>query len=1047
MELNFNKIENQTLLNQQKDKKESLIKEGGFIYETRLNEEGVEKNHLNILGVEIETYASKEDIEKIKSEILLSRLDQKMLREIVDSYKLNQPILFEGDPGAGKTFLYEKFIEMIYGKDCAIDTLVGSPRTSELDILGHWAPKESSVEYDSVMQKYQDSDIPNNISEGINDQIEALNSKLNTNEISQDDFLADLDSLTKKYQEIQKKTIFKFMEDSGVKLGDSDWEFKQGALLRAYSGRDGKGYPLIIDEFNLIPSNYQQIFLQISGQNGGLSNQVSFSGNGDKTIFKRGPETALFFASNFPEKTSGRSEVVPPMSDRLIWNVLSNEEYKDKKRAIKQTAGGRLSKRKKESFGMESSSIEIPIEKGIQWDKVLDEELGEQIADIVDILDEQFVAQYEAVGDKILVNEDKRERVQKLEFSGRNSLRLFNYLDKFQFINEETGEIDFTKTLKNGYEKYYVNRIYDEKLRNKSLKIFDELMEGETGQIPFHIEDNRTLLEKIQLINKGEPLNNSQEIGLETRKQILELLVKKINKEIKVEEKLGNIKHIESKENEYFLNTFSEFSSIFSDEILKEIPTDFEFRDEIIDILSQFQMIKSQEEITDKNILTTDSISYLKKVAKINAEFDEIMYIGDGQDFEKIENLKQKYNLEMINYKSVDYNKISELLSKIRYKFLTSSQKNILINLDKSPREFKDFHNVMNQRNSKEEGSYDSLNNFNIKDYENHYIWLLSNPEFYENPEKAINEINNLIQYPENILTKDAYKSINLINSVESTLNQIDDNQLNVLKDEFDSFSNKSNNLIEKKIILGSIHDLSKLSNQTDYKEVGLILQSLNKEEKKMLEQDYPDLEYITLETFNNIIIKGLNISDFEKDVYSKINNLNTSLLFDRISSLKETDESNKNIIGLLDPGDVTSKHTISQIENSLDKKESFLKNEKMVFVETDFGKWLNKKNPKGPLIANPESFINLLNTIKNLTKDPNVFVVNYGFLDLKGISDEYVFGEKNEVLGEKVDLTQEMVDKMKEVVDLPNFINLQLPFTVEDLEKEIAPLVLNKKT
>ena len=115
---------------------------GGISFRQETNQEnGETTSFVNVLGVEVETYASEEDIESIKKEMILSEVDRDLLKTIAECYKLRQPLLFEGDPGAGKTFLMKKFTKLIHGKDAPTLELMGTPRTSELEILGHWAPK------------------------------------------------------------------------------------------------------------------------------------------------------------------------------------------------------------------------------------------------------------------------------------------------------------------------------------------------------------------------------------------------------------------------------------------------------------------------------------------------------------------------------------------------------------------------------------------------------------------------------------------------------------------------------------------------------------------------------------------------------------------------------------------------------------------------------------------------------------------------------------------------------------------------------------------
>ena len=88
-----------------------------------------------------------------------------------------------------------------------------------------------------------------------------------------------------------------------------------------------------------------------------------------------------------------------------------------------------------------------------------------EMADIVDLLDTEFVKSYEQVGDTLNIKGEQRRRNQSMEFSGRNPLRLYSYLDNFQVRDKKTGFVDFAATLLNAFEMYYVSRLANEATR------------------------------------------------------------------------------------------------------------------------------------------------------------------------------------------------------------------------------------------------------------------------------------------------------------------------------------------------------------------------------------------------------------------------------------------------------------------------------------------------------------------------------------------------------------------------------------------------------
>ncbi|MBI2035118.1 MAG: AAA family ATPase [Candidatus Liptonbacteria bacterium] len=482
-----------------------LMRAGGILYRVEKDAAtGEDRPLVNIFGVEVPTYASKEDVETIRGEMILSETDQGLLRAIVESYKLRQPLLFEGDPGSGKTFLMKKFAALINGKDAPILELVGTPRTSELEILGHWAPKglreRDAGKYGEAFLEVTEGEEHRKLKNKFDGELALLNRKFQDGKLNLEQFQEKFGELSSDYIDSLKSAFVSSGKMKTILGKEAEWEFKEGALLRAYSGNHGRGYILIVDEFNLIPSNYQQIFLQIGGDRGGLSDSISFWGNSGKTRYERGEDTWIGFASNFPEKTPGRSEVVAPMADRLTWKTLTPEEVSKKKSAIRRTAGGRLTKRTKELEGFESGvpgheagKIAIPLRRGIEWDAVLDEELGSQIADIVDLMDAEFVKNYEQVGDSVVIKGERRRRTQQMEFSGRNALRLFSYLDTFQTRDKATGRVDFAATIGAAADRYYLDRLADPEMREKMANVFKEILSGVTGQILF---EGRTITRK-----------------------------------------------------------------------------------------------------------------------------------------------------------------------------------------------------------------------------------------------------------------------------------------------------------------------------------------------------------------------------------------------------------------------------------------------------------------------------------------------------------------------------------------------------------------------
>lgn len=505
---------------------ERLRREGGIMYEEIEDPESKEKKkYVNILGVRVETYTSPEDIEKIKKEIILSELDQRVLRKIAETYQLRQPLYLESDPGAGKTYLFKKFVQLVHGHEAPILSIIGSPRTSELDILGHWAPKglseKESQEYKEHLKGFLESDQGKKDSRDFNKKLGKLNERFNGGEIDQETFQEEFGGLSTEYVDKSRQSILDFLQLTKFLKPSVEWEFKKGALLEAYSGREGKGYPLLSDEFNLIPSNYQQIFLQIGGEKGELSSSISFWGNSGKAVYKRGKDTWICLAGNFPEKTPGRSEVVAPMTDRLVWEVLPGDLLEKKKKDIISTAGGRL----KIKLELKEEYLKVVPEKKLDWAGALEGKIGKEVVGIVEDFDKDFIDAMEQVGDSVIIKGEKRRRTQQMEFSPRNPLRLFEYLDHFQVRNRKTGRIDVPETLRRAVKLYYIDRLADPELKKTMTQDLEEILKGETGKKEFE----GRLQTKEEILNSlVEEIELTPEIKKQRQDEELEVLKKDI---------------------------------------------------------------------------------------------------------------------------------------------------------------------------------------------------------------------------------------------------------------------------------------------------------------------------------------------------------------------------------------------------------------------------------------------------------------------------------------------------------------------------------------
>lgn len=458
-----------------------LREEGGIFFEDRQLEDEPAPGIVNVLGVEVPTYASEGEIREIQAGMVLSPTDQDLLRTIAESYVLRQPLLLEGDPGSGKTFLQRQFVRLVHGAEAPILRLPGTPRTSELDILGHWAPRGLDQEAEYAFQE---------------------------------ELRAITDGDPQKV--FDKELAVAALKALGRLRQDTEWDFKQGALLQAYAGREGRGYILMVDEFNLIPANYQQIFLEVSGEFGGMSDAIHYWGDGGRPRYERGRDAWICLASNFPEQTPGRNEVVPPMTDRLVWKVVTKEQARDKEDAVIRSLGGQVEPARREVAALAEEAVMAPAGEQLDWRSVEEQQLAYEVADIIQAFHRAFRDAYEKAGDEIAVQGDEhRSRRQQFEFSSRNALRVCHYLDRFQ-VRDRSGQIDFVETIRRGVQRHYLDRLMSQELRDQMEKALEAILTGDDGKKEF---ESRTMKRETILKKLVERATMTPEREEEKRRQ------------------------------------------------------------------------------------------------------------------------------------------------------------------------------------------------------------------------------------------------------------------------------------------------------------------------------------------------------------------------------------------------------------------------------------------------------------------------------------------------------------------------------------------------
>lgn len=491
---------NTEILEQEQQLAEQVEQSRGLFYHEEVNEDGETQAFVNIMGIDVPTYATAEDIELLAAETIRFPIDQEIMRTIAECYVLRQPLLIEGQPGFGKTYHLEQFTKMVHGVDTPIHLVQAGPRTNELDILGRWAPVGTTAQerehyYQTLEQELRDGELRWYMND-LRSQVDLLKVRQELGQLSVDEASERATQLLQDYTERTRTLMMEAVRRGGQTTSKSDWQFIPGFLTDAFVGNNGRGRISILDEFNMLASNYQQLFLTaLGGRRGTMNDRLPGNDGSGVAEYRRGPDTWIAFAINSPETTEGRNVVANSMTDRVRWLTISPEQNEEKRRQMSQTGGGRSYGRTRRLTALDEEFSWVPAvrpialsltgapEVGVESDQTVSV-LGDQINDILDLFDVHFQQLYRGKGDRV----QGQRRIQMMEFSFRTQERTHNYLERFQIRDETSGNIDMARTVRFALQRYYVDRISDTELRQAATAVLDQILTGNLGSIEFEGE-------------------------------------------------------------------------------------------------------------------------------------------------------------------------------------------------------------------------------------------------------------------------------------------------------------------------------------------------------------------------------------------------------------------------------------------------------------------------------------------------------------------------------------------------------------------------------
>ena len=408
--------------------------------------------------IKLETDATQEDVEVIKKrEIIPMRESFEILVAMAMTYKHRQPLLIEGPTAIGKTYLAEKFTELLYGRGVKPLDFYCSGQTDVSELMAKWVPR---VETEEEKRKWEQF-------------LELSETQEKLYEIAQE--VEQAEGLSPEQKLALIHTRLQELAKSAGLSERTEWRLQYGAVPKAmglslnpdgsfsYDEQRGMGFIIHIEEVGLAEPQVINALLKLRGKRGKLAEEIQLWENGGRKI-KAGPKFWAFFSTNPPEEYLARNEVDPALARGVVFIRMGELSEESLRLAAEYYFTYKLGEKPKEK--PEGCILDI-------WSHP---EIGREIAEVVSAFHSDLNKE---------LKKGEKGRQQRIPLTLDDMARVADALIDTQIRNKETGLLDLTETLKRLIHFYYLNRLADRDLKETMEANIHELLEGDTGKKEF----------------------------------------------------------------------------------------------------------------------------------------------------------------------------------------------------------------------------------------------------------------------------------------------------------------------------------------------------------------------------------------------------------------------------------------------------------------------------------------------------------------------------------------------------------------------------------
>ena len=401
--------------------------------------------------ITIPTQASREEVELIVKRISPVPEFCQMLAKMAECYELGYPCIIEGGTAVGKTYMVNKFTELLYGKGIKPLDFYCSGQTDVSDLIGKWVPKEGTSQ--EVLEKWE---------KFLRSEHGAASMQQIDEDVSKTGNELTIEDKAKMYQ----AKIRVLAREAGLE-SDSEFTFQLGALPKAFTGeyRDGKfgvregadGFIVHVQEAGLAKPAVLNSLFRVRGEQGEIEESMQLWEDGGRVV-RRGPKTFAVFTNNPVDGYLDRKPIDPALSRGLEW-LRFGEGLSDA--SVMMTA--------RKIFTYNLGNDAPPVSRHSTFDFRQSPEVGEELAKAMVTIHTTLAKHFNQPGD---------DDPQMTPVVMDNMIKVAKIIQTHQV--KESGKIHVGKTLMRAIDRTYLERAHPEG-RDELRDQIEEAIFGDTG--------------------------------------------------------------------------------------------------------------------------------------------------------------------------------------------------------------------------------------------------------------------------------------------------------------------------------------------------------------------------------------------------------------------------------------------------------------------------------------------------------------------------------------------------------------------------------------